>query len=118
MARKLDTEDFKSTLLTILEAEKEAEAIIENAKKHAEEIINKAKKDAEEIMNKEIKIEIHKRIENLRRDLENRLREYEREEQEKASAFINKISKTIESNKESIINQIIEVVFKHDKQNY
>jgi len=115
MARKLDTEDFKSTLLIILEAEKEAEAIIENAKKRAEEIINKAEKDAEEIMNKEIKIEIHKRIEDLRKDLENRLRKYEKEEQEKVSAFINKISKTIESNKESIINEIIKVVFKHGK---
>jgi flagellar assembly protein FliH len=115
MDEKTDAEDLKPTLLVVLEAEGEAEAIIENAKKHAEDIINRAKKDAEEIINKEIKMEIRKRIEGLKKELEDRLGEYEKKELEKNSAFINKISKTIENNKENIIDEIIKVVLRRGK---
>ncbi|MCC6017654.1 MAG: DivIVA domain-containing protein [Candidatus Verstraetearchaeota archaeon] len=115
MDDKKDAEDLKPTLLVILEAEREAEIIIENARKHAEEIINKARKDAEEIINKEVKMEIHKRIEGLKKELDDRLEEYEKKELEKNSAFINKISKVVENNKEKIIDEIIKVVLKRGK---
>ncbi|NHV11945.1 MAG: hypothetical protein HA488_01890 [Candidatus Verstraetearchaeota archaeon] len=115
MNKKPITGGLKPTLLTILEAEREAETIIENAKKQAEEIINKAKKDAEEMINKEVKVEIYKKIDILKKESEHRLREYENEELERNYAFIKKISKMIEDNKESIINEIIRAVLKHGK---
>ncbi|MCR6623317.1 MAG: V-type proton ATPase subunit E [archaeon YNP-LCB-024-027] len=83
----------------ILEAEREAEIIIENARKHAEEIINKARKDAEEIINKEVKMEYEKiKMEEKRRTAEISLKVKEimlRERERIFNEVLNEVKKRL-----------------------